>query len=143
MILRDAFSSFQAKYPNVELLKQLQDSTNRVYVYRIANRTKGTTAYFAAKGSMNGGEVSIHEELFKSLKREERPIFIAVKSGDHFNFYKFTFQDIERDSRTNTRDGIQMVNFHIKHGESLQEERKHPVTDAIKKELQAEFVRTV
>ena len=90
---------------------------------------------------MNGSEVSVHYDLFKLAKAKDWPVILAVGH----NFYKYLPADIERESRLNERDGVTMINFSIRAGESLQKKPEqiptHPVLEKLKSELQAEEVK--
>mgnify|MGYP001584271065 CR=1 FL=1 len=138
--IKAAFELFQRRFPAVILIEHLKDHKG-TYAYRVRNQRQSTQAIFCFKRSMNGSEVSVHYDLFKLAKAKDWPVILAVGH----NFYKYLPADIERESRLNERDGVTMINFSIRAGESLQKKPEqiptHPVLEKLKSELQAEEVK--
>jgi hypothetical protein len=139
MTIYSALKAFKEKYPRERIMEieHLKDKRG-VFGFVVKNTRQSTYAVFCFKSSMNGGEVSVHEEIFKRAKEKAWPIILSV---DGTLYYKFLPGDIEKKNWPNERYGVTMINFPITAGHSLQRpEEEHPIINKMKSELDLQFV---
>src|SRR3990170_4485753 len=119
-LLDESYYKLREFFPRTSHIFTLRDQEGRY-----ANVVSVNTFPYVlcAKGSMNGDEVSFHEELVNEARRRKTKIILYVKDRGKSsgNFYVFLTEDIDRDGRkwNNNRQGQTMVNVSIRLGTNL------------------------
>lgn len=145
------FSRFKREWPGTERVGILRDNFG-AYAFEI-KRPNGKRYYFCAKGSQNGGEISMHADLVHKSNMTQAPIVLMLKGGA----YLYYGNDILRSKPwKNQHNGASMLNFPMNIGrnlkligtgaklstpEDVQTLMEHPVGLALVEELGLEAVQ--
>ena len=113
--LAEALVKLQQIFPGIRQVATLRDETNTIYGYEIQTPSGGYSI-FGFKGSMNGNEASIHEDMLFKAERERKAIILMVKDTP----YRLLAADIRKKCHPNLWHGVTMINFPLyETGENL------------------------